>query len=108
MPVARGEQGRNMGATNSRLRREIEEDILDEMVDINDYLVTRDSILLSENFHLDARDIGNDNHKVDIQYRTGSRQTVSVVVLSNNAENIGDLKTGLRNSLSDGYIYNVT
>lgn len=108
MPVARGERGRNMGETNARLNLEIEENILDEMEDINDFLTTRNSIILSDHFHLDARDLRDGNHKVDIQYRTGARQTVSVVVLNDNAENIDDLKTGLRNSLGDGYIYIVT
>lgn len=71
-----------MGNTNAGLVQEIQDDILYQMEYINDYLVTRNSIVLSDHFHLDARSIGNGNHKVDIQYKAGLRQTVSVVVLS--------------------------
>jgi|GEM_PF-6694528 len=105
MPVVRGEKGRDMGTTNSRLDREIENDILGEMVDINDYMVRQNSILLSDTFHLDARPVGEGVYKVDIQYRTGTRKTVAVVLLNADAENIEDLKEGLRRSLNDGYIY---
>ncbi|OPX45166.1 hypothetical protein CLHUN_10530 [Ruminiclostridium hungatei] len=105
MPVVRGEKGRDMGTTNSRLNREIENDILGEMVNINDYMVRQNSILLSDTFHLDAMPSGDSVYKVDIQYRTGLGKTVAVVLLNTDAENIEDLKEGLRKSLKDGYIY---
>ncbi len=108
MPVIRGDRGRDMGETNDRLREEIENDILDNMLSIDDYLVNQNSIILSKNFHLDAKSIGDGRHKVDIQYKPPFRKTVADVLLSDNAQNIEDLKTGLRKSLNDGYIYNVT
>lgn len=105
MPVIRGERGRDMGTTSSELDDEIESDILGEMDDINDYMVNQNSIILSANFHLDARPINADVYKVDIQFRTGTRKTVAVVLLGADADNVDELKEGLRKSLKDGYIY---
>ena len=52
MTCTKGEKGRNMGATNNTLRKEIKSDIIDKINDINDIRRTADSIYTSDNFHL--------------------------------------------------------
>lgn len=105
MPVTRGSPGRNMGATNKELRNEIANDIIDGLT-VSDISRTKDSIRKSANFHLDSKAIDG-IFKVEIQYQKGSKQTVSVVQVSPGASDV-DLRTGLTESLKDGYIYIVT
>jgi hypothetical protein len=105
MPVAKGGAGRNMGPTNGDLRKEIKDDLIDGLK-VSDISRTKDSIVKSANFHLDSKEIDG-NFNVEIQYQKGSKQTVAVVPLTPGASD-ADLRTGLGNSLKDGYTWLVT
>ncbi|GMA60384.1 hypothetical protein NZD89_12325 [Alicyclobacillus fastidiosus] len=107
MPTVQGDHGTNMGNTNGTLRKEIRDDIISEIGNIADVMRTADSIYLSDNFHLDSKQIGQ-AFKVEIQYRKNTKQTVSVALVDQGATNVGDLRTALTNSLNDGHIWIVT
>ena len=108
MPVQQGQiPGHAFGNTNGALRKEIKNDLLGEISDINDLKRTADSIAISDNFHLDSRDL-NGNFKVDVQYRRGTKETVAQIMLAPNATSLADAKTGINNSAGDGHIWNVT
>lgn len=108
MTCTKGEKGRNMGATNNTLRKEIKSDIIDKINDINDIRRTADSIYTSDNFHLDSKELTKNNFKVEIQYRTGKKQTVSVIEVKDTATSTVEVKEALTNSLNDGYKWIVT
>jgi hypothetical protein len=105
MAVKKGTQGRNMGATNRDLRNEITTKIITGLK-MSDISRTKDSILKSPNFHLDSKELDG-KFKVEIQYQKGSKQTVAVAQVSPGASD-ADLRTGLSNSLKDGYTYLVS
>ncbi|MFT9847667.1 hypothetical protein [Aneurinibacillus sp. REN35] len=108
MPIAKGDKGRNMGSTNSSLRREITEDIINEITDIGNIQRARNSIYTSENFHLDAKGLGKDRYQAEIQYRRGTKQTVAVIEVSDTATSAADARAALTKSLNDGYRWIVT
>ncbi|MGE7111246.1 hypothetical protein [Lysinibacillus sp. NPDC047702] len=104
MACTQGEKGRNMGQTNSKLNKEIQGDIIDKIKDINDIRRTADSIYKSDHFHLDSQQLPNtSNFKVEIQYREGTKQTVSVIEVKNTATITAEVHQALNNSLKDGY-----
>lgn len=104
MTCTKGEQGRNMGQTNKELRKEIQDDIIEKINNINDIRRTADSIYTSANFHLDSKQLPNTkNFKVEIQYRTGKKQTVSVIEVKDTATSTAEVHQALTNSLKDGY-----
>ncbi|TKI69185.1 hypothetical protein FC756_09455 [Lysinibacillus mangiferihumi] len=103
MACTKGEKGRNMGETNNALRKEIKGDIIEKIKDINDIRRTADSIYTSDNFHLDSKEINNGSYKVEIQYKKGTKQTVSVIEVEKSATSTADVKQALTNSLNDGY-----
>jgi hypothetical protein len=107
MPATQGPVGKNMGNTNKELRDEIQQDIINSIQQVGEVMRTQNSIFLSDNFHLDAVQIGQ-NYKVEIQYKKGTKQTVSVITLARTAQNVADIRTGLSQSLKDGHIWNVT
>ncbi|MFT9847678.1 hypothetical protein [Aneurinibacillus sp. REN35] len=107
MPCTRGDKGRNMGQTNNKQKTEIQDEIIDEIANINDIRRTKNSIYTSTNFHLDAVEL-KDSYKVEIQFKGGTKQTVSVIDVSDAATSTADVKTALTNSLNDGYKWLVT
>lgn len=113
MPVQQGaDLGKQFTNTNSTLRKEIKNNLLDKVTNIADLKRTHDSIATSDNFHLDARQMSsgdfNGRYKVDVQFKKGTKGTVAEIMLSPNAANLADAKTGLNNSASDGHIWIVT
>lgn len=103
MTCTKGEQGRNMGQTNKELRNEIRDNIIEKINNINDIRRTADSIYTSANFHLDSKELTKGNFKVEIQYRTGKKQTVSVIEVKDTATSTAEVHQALTNSLNDGY-----
>ncbi|WCK52773.1 hypothetical protein PP175_15215 [Aneurinibacillus sp. Ricciae_BoGa-3] len=85
----------------------IQNDIIADITDISTIMRTRNSIYTSDKFHLDAVGIGQ-NYKVEIQYKAGTKQTVAVIDVSNEATNAGDVRNALTNSLNDGHKWIVT
>lgn len=113
MAAVQGPQpGKAFDNTNGTLRKEIKTDLLDKLTAIADIKRTHDSIAISDNFHLDARQMStgqyNGQYKVDVQYRKGTKGTVAQIMLSPNATSLADAKTGLNSSASDGRIWIVT
>ncbi|BAU29796.1 hypothetical protein DFP93_106176 [Aneurinibacillus soli] len=107
MPYVQGPAGRNMGTTNTKQKSEIQDDIINEIIDISTIMRTKDSLYTSDKFHLDSRQIGQ-VYKVEIQYKSGTKQTVSVIEVSNTAQNAQDVRTALTSSLGDGHKWIVT
>jgi hypothetical protein len=105
MPAKKGTAGRNMGATNKDLRKEIQDDLISALK-VSDISRTKDSIKKSDNFHLDSKELDG-KFKVEIQYQSGKKQTVAVVQVEPGARD-ADLRTGLTSSLKDGYTYLVS
>ncbi|PPA81219.1 hypothetical protein C4A76_23910 [Brevibacillus laterosporus] len=107
MSITKKDKGKNMGETNSKLRREIKDDIIDQIETIGEVRRKQDSILTSPNFHLDSKELEHGLFKVEIQYKSGTKQTVSVVLVNPTAQNVNELRGALELSLKDGYIYEV-
>jgi len=108
MPAAQGAlPGSSFTNTNSTLRKEIKNDIAGALTSISDVQREADSIVKSDNFHLDSRSV-NSQWKVEIQYRAGTKGTVALVLVDPNATSLADLQTAINGSASDGHIWNVT
>jgi hypothetical protein len=108
MPAVQGQApGSAFDNTNSSLRKEVKDDIADALTSIDDVKRTADSIVVSDNFHLDSK-LVNNQWKVEIQYRKGTKGTVAVVLVDPNATSIADLKQAIKGSVSDGNIWLVT
>lgn len=107
MPATQGPVKKNMGSTNSTLRDEIQQQIIDSIKQVGDVMRTQNSIYVSPNFHLDAVQLGQ-NYKVEIQYKKGTKLTVAVISLAQTAQNAADVRKGLSESLQDGHQWDVT
>ena len=109
MPATQGNKPSSAFDTlNNSQKRDLSA-LAERIVDISTVMRTANSIYTSDNFHLDARPLDNNTqYKVEIQFRSGSRRTVALVLVSATATNAADLRTAITSSASDGYIWNVT
>ena len=108
MPHRKGAAGRGMGATNGTLRKEIKQDILDNLK-VADISRTSNDISKgrSANFHTDSVELSNGSFKVEIQYRSGTKKTVAVAEVAPGSSD-ASLRAGLFESLKDGFKYMVS
>lgn len=97
--------------TNGNLKKEIKNDIAGQIGTIDDLKRTADSIVTSDNFHLDSKKVNN-RWKVEIQYgaRHGkfSYKTVAVVLVEENATSVVDFRTAVSNALNNGNVWRVS
>ena len=97
--------------TNGNLKKEIKNDIAGQIGAINDIKRTADSIVTSDNFHLDSKKVNN-RWKVEIQFKGGhgkfSYKTVAVVLVEDNATSVVDFRTAVSNALNNGNVWRVS
>ncbi|PPB10673.1 hypothetical protein [Brevibacillus laterosporus] len=103
----------NLGNTNATLRKEIKNDIINQIQDISEVKRTDDSIKTSPNFHLDSKYLKDEHqYKVEIQYKNPQpgqgKATISLVLVNEKATSVKDLREALELSLKDGHKYKVT
>jgi hypothetical protein len=109
MPANQGPEPKaGFGNTNSSLRKEIANDLLSQLTDISGLMRTADSIVISDHFHLDSRELQDGSFKVDVQYRKGTKATVAQIQLAPTATSLADAQEGINNSAADGHIWIVT
>lgn len=112
MPFAQKNQPNKPYAPTSKdLRKDEIAPLLSSITHIDDLKRIADSIVESTNFHLDARQVGND-WKVDLQYKKiggpYAGKTVAVVMLSNQAQSLADFRAAMTAAIRDGHVYAVT
>ena len=107
MPATNSNTGTNYGNTNKKQKAEIEDDIIDKLTHFSDVMRTSNSIKTSANFHLDSRKIDGD-YKVEIQWRSGGKQTVALALVDENCTSLIDIQTGLKGSLASSTNWQVT
>ena len=99
--------GSNYGSTNKKQKTEIEDDIIDKLTHYSDVMRTANSIKTSANFHLDSRKLNGD-YKVEIQWRSGGKETVALALVDENCTSLVDIKAGLTGSLVSSTNWQVT
>ena len=109
MPARQGDDlSSKMGSTTTRQKTEIQENIIEQIDDPTKLMRTKNDLFSSDNFHLDAKEIKG-KYKVEIQFKKGTKQTVSVIMLDDDSTiGAADVQTGLSNSLADQHIWLVT
>lgn len=107
MPAINLNTGTNYGNTNKKQKTEIEDDIIDKLTHYSDVMRTANSIKTSTNFHLDSRKLNSD-YKVEIQWKTGGKQTVALALLNENCTSLADIQAGLIGSLASSTNWQVT
>jgi hypothetical protein len=107
MPTRNTNTGGPIDSTNKKQKREIDDDIIDEIRDISSVRRERNSLFTSSNFHLDARSV-DDGYKVEIQHKRGSKRTVSCVVLEDTCNSLADLQAALRGSMGSQTVWHAT
>ena len=69
---------------------------------------TKNSVYESDKFHVDSVPISEGRCKVEIQRKTGTKNTVAVAILASHVSSDQDVRTALTNSLGNQHIWAVS